>query len=178
MESVIKNLEKFHIYITPDTLSAYCIFHIIRWNEYSKKFENSLLKYAFSNILSELFEKYGIKLLLVQLETETYGALFYMDSSENKPRTGEESAGAVYFRMSGILRLFLVCYLSDFVKFHCIADQIHIVKSLQKDNVALREGVFVQRKNLEARPQDLSLKMDEWPRKLGELKQRKLKKRF
>lgn len=168
MESVIKNLEKFHIYITPDTLSAYCIFHIIRWNEYSKKFENSLLKYAFSNILSELFEKYGIKLLLVQLETETYGALFYMDSSERISR-GQAKKALERF-ISVCLEFYgciIVCYLSDFVKFHCIADQIHIVKSLQKDNVALCEGVFVQRKNLEARPQDLSLKMDEWPRKLG-----------
>lgn len=173
IKTVIENLRKFQINVTASTEAAYGILQIISWNETSEKLESRLLKYAFSNILSELLEKYCIKVLLMQTEAETYGLLLYRDETDVKNRQS-----IPYTQVKKELEKFIglcmefygcmaACYLSDFSQVSHISKLQQAVKNLQRDNVMLCGGVYCPKKNFEIKHQGMDIKMDSWPRKLA-----------
>lgn len=173
IKNIIENLSKFQIHLTADTSAVYCILQILNWEEKNVQLESSLLKYAFSNILSELLEQYHAKVILAQTEKDNYGILLY-----------EENADVNYFQqipyhqIKKMLEKFvdlcsefygcnIACYLSEFVSVNSISEQFPIVKKLQKNNVMLSRGVFCSIRNFEIKYQEKIINMDAWPRKLA-----------
>lgn len=82
LEVICKDIQKFNLDLSDNTRTLYCIMHIIRWENEKKKLEGGLFRYAFSNILSELFAEKEIKTLTVMLEKDQYALLFYQNSGD------------------------------------------------------------------------------------------------
>lgn len=148
LEVICKDIQKFNLDLSDNTRTLYCIMHIIRWENEKKKLEGGLFRYAFSNILSELFAEKEIKTLTVMLEKDQYALLFYQNSGDG---IGREEIKKVLENFLSMCRAFYgsisACYLGNFCGMKEIKMNIDQVRQLQRDNVALREGVFVVKRS-------------------------------
>ena len=76
-----RGLRKVEIPIHGDTPAYYVLIQLLRWNDCTNRWNRDLVKYAFANILSELFAQYGQKILLVQLDRSSFAFLSYAEES-------------------------------------------------------------------------------------------------
>ncbi len=81
LASILEDFEKLECPIRADTPIYFVLIQLLRWNSQDGIWNRDLLKYAFSNILSELFAQYGQKILLVQLDRASFAFLSYSDES-------------------------------------------------------------------------------------------------
>lgn len=162
---VIKWLENFQIYLDEQTAIVYCVLQVILWEKEYKKLEEELFRYAVGNILSEIFERFSLKVLICHLEEENYGILFY---GRTVPQTRMVRALEEF---QNLCRDFYGCslavYLGKFTDMDGMSQQIEAVNRMQEDNVAYRSGIFVKNPNLNVKSPDGNEKIREWSHKLA-----------
>lgn len=81
LTSILEDFQKLECPVHADTPIYFVLIQLLRWNEPDSIWNRDLLKYAFSNILSELFAQYGQKILLVQLDRASFAFLSYADET-------------------------------------------------------------------------------------------------
>lgn len=162
LEELFIKLEKLQIHLNYNTQAAYGIWQILRWDDEGRKIESGLMRYACMNILTELFEKYEIRVLSAALEAEQYALLFYLPDGQN----------ILQEEVMGVLEEFLAmcknfygatgaCYLGNFCQAGQLEEQIRKVLKLRFDNVAQQRGVFTSGRIIAAQTMNMEW-MEKW----------------
>lgn len=170
LEEFLKNLIRFQVELAPDTAAVFGILHIFDWENRGERLEGSLLKYAVSNILSELFEGRGMKVLIAWLETDQYGLLLYQDGEE---KSSGEDIREVLEDFLTICKNFYggtaACYTGGLCIMQKQEEELQKVWQLQKDNVARNSGVFTAGRDGSRIPDTgwMKERMKDWPQELA-----------
>lgn len=177
LDRIRRKLRQFQIDLSENARVAYCIFQVLGWEKEEDRLESGLFRYAVSNILEELFDDSGIKILNVAVGKETYALLFYQNEGEELSR--DETRGL----LEGFLKQskayygsIAACYLGDFGSIRELDGQIHQVRELQKDNVARQSGVFVVKRTPDRELSGLT-EMEDWILELSGGKAREVKEK-
>lgn len=143
LSTILEDFEKLEIPIHGDTPAYYVLIQLLRWNDCTNGWNRDLVKYAFANILSELFAQYGQKILLVQLDRSSFAFLSYaeesifMDESALKRQlTSFWEACANHFHCE------VACYAGPRLFPSELTGRARVLLHLREQNVALASGVF------------------------------------
>ncbi|MDO4332220.1 MAG: response regulator [Eubacteriales bacterium] len=165
LERILRKLNQFQIDLTENASVAYCILQVIDWQK-EERLESGLFRYAFSNILTELFAESGIRLLNVALGKDQYAILFYQCRGEKPPTGTVKKKLEMFQEMSWTYYTAqIACYMGTFGPLSGLQEQIHQVKRMQQDNVARQKGVF-QKGNPAGRSSSVLTEMENWAMEL------------
>lgn len=144
LPQLLEDFQKLEIRIDDVTPVYFTLIQVLRWEDAAAAWSAELLKYAFINVLSELFGEHGQKLLLIQLDHYNFAFLSYADG----PSLLDEDAHRT------LLEHFLqVCR----AHFHCdaacytgsrltppeLTERAQVLYGCRRGNVALAAKVFI-----------------------------------
>jgi len=140
---VLADLKQFQINLNANSLIDCVLVNIIRWSDPQTMFQGDLLRYAFNNILSELFGDYGAKVLFVQISEGNYAALAY-DGEDTPPDSARVMSTLKTFLQAcrDYLGCYIACYTGESLEVRHTAGRIGELLAFKEDNVALRNEVF------------------------------------
>jgi len=157
LKKLLEDLKKLNITISEDSKIYYILFHIVR-KDTEEELEESLLKYSFNNIISELFAHYGQKILLTQIDMNSYSFIIYSDQN-----LIIDKAGVIrqLEKLIDVLRntflYFIACYIDDVMYPVDLRDTLKNLGKMKEDNVMSESGVFLLKEHREIKKTDYEL---------------------
>lgn len=115
---------------------------IVEWKTLSH-WENGLFKATLINIIVESFGKYGQKIILSEIDTDTYMFVVYNDNNEIMDNLSvvRELENLVYL-FDDFFGIRVAAYSANYTKFVEVGDVVNGLKQLKSNNVMLKNGVF------------------------------------
>lgn len=143
LESVLDDFKKLDIYIEERSCVYLVLLHIMRWHPQAEHWETQLLKSSLTNIISELYEHYGQKVLLSELDQENFAFIIYTQSNQ---LIDEEGLARQLDYLIQICKNFFLCSISCYTGGALIPGEISSrakqLMQMREDNVALASKVF------------------------------------
>ena len=139
---ILEDFQKLEIPIGEDTPLYFVLVQLLRWDGQDERWNGGLLKYAFANILSELFIQYGQRVLLVQLDRAGFAFLSYAE--EQTPM----DEAALHRQLSSLLQICqthfcdAACYTGPQLRPPELTGRAQALLRLRDQNVALASGIF------------------------------------
>ena len=151
LASILEDFEKLECPIRADTPIYFVLIQLLRWNSQDGIWNRDLLKYAFSNILSELFAQYGQKILLVQLDRASLAFLSYSDESVFMDESALRRQLTAFTEVcQAHFHCEVACYSGPRLSPPELTARTRELFRLRNRNVALASGVFFPNESLEA----------------------------
>lgn len=138
------DIKKLDIPMEPGGTFYFSIIQILSWEKENRGKNDELFRYGVTNILSEMFEYYGQKVLLVQTGADTYSFINFsvrdtvMDMEAVKHQTEE------FIRIcGGHFGCRIACYTGPAIHMEELTDRVAELQKLKEDNVAMADRVIV-----------------------------------
>lgn len=144
-DNVLKDLQKLNIEINSGSTFYLVLFNILRWHSEAEYWEVQLLKSSFRNILSELYEHYGQKVLLTELDKDNFLFLLYNRNNQLIDEGGLIRQLEYFIQVSkNIFQCSISCYTGDKTSPVGASAKIKLLMKMKNDNVALQSKVFFE----------------------------------
>lgn len=137
MGEAIRDLEQMQI-LLPENSLVYCVMiHVIK--SQNCEYENlnyDMLRYAFVNILNELFQMYGGTVLVSQFERDRYCGLIICREQECVTYKNVVDLLEQFQRVSKEgLKCNITCYAANGVTVHEISNRMDLLQKISQDDV-------------------------------------------
>ncbi|WP_077532496.1 response regulator transcription factor [Massiliimalia massiliensis] len=142
INSVLQDFQKLSISITEKSEFFVVIFNVMRWNLHKEEWDEHTLYYAFSNILLELLEIYGQRLLLIPIPKQTYALLIYSEEQLIDQEGLQRQLNRFIVYCKEYLQLDIACYTGNPVLMPDVSNKSKKLLALRDDNVAYISRLF------------------------------------
>lgn len=143
LSSILEDFEKLEFPIGEETPLYFVLIQILRWNGTGGSWNGDLLKYAFTNILTELFAQYGQKILLVQLDRASFAFLSYTEDTIFMDESALQRQLACFLDVCRThFHCEAACYAGPRIRPAELTARAQALFRLREQNVALASGVF------------------------------------
>lgn len=150
LPAILDDFEKLEISIRVETPVYFVLIQLLRWNGQPDGWHGDLLKYAFTNILSELLTQYGQKLLLVQLDRASFAFLSYTEDSVFMDESALQRQLSAFLAVCRThFHCDVACYTGPRLLPAELTTRVRVLCHLRDRNVALSSGVFQPGKEAE-----------------------------
>lgn len=147
IDNILEDYQKLNIKIERNHRMYLVLFNILRWNPQRIPWEASLFKASMMNIITELYEHYGQKVLLSELDKDNYVFILY---NINNQLIDEEGLLRQLEYFIQVCKNFFLCNISCYTGKEIHPDELSgKAKQLLKmrdDNVALTSKVFFDKR--------------------------------
>jgi two-component system, response regulator YesN len=141
---LMDDLKKIHITIDLHTKFYFTTINVIRWGNSTENWNESLFRYALTNMVSEIFNNYGQKIILIQLDSKNFAFLIYSEENAVMDILAVErqlnyliNVCKDYFQCS------IACYTGESLQINELTGRIRELVQLRENNVALISKVFL-----------------------------------
>lgn len=147
MEPIFTGFTQLEVPVKEDTEVCFVLLSLLQWNGEGRGWEEQMLRYALTNIIAELFSRYGQEHLSAQLEAGQYGFLVYpfKEVALLPHEALEQQLSRLVEICDKHLDYSAACYVGGPVVAAGITDLSTLLHNMHNDNVELKTGVFFAR---------------------------------
>ncbi len=164
IEHLQEDFKKLQIPIGISSGFYFVIINTIRWTNVTEEWNDSLFRYALTNILSEIFSNYGQKILLARLDGRNFAFISYGGENPDIDMSAvERQLDYVIHVCDYYFHCSIACYTGEKVRMGELTERVRELVQLRENNVALISRVFLLGRGSAGKKESFyTLNMERW----------------